>query len=144
MRSSRLPLSAVIGAPLVMLLIGAGAGWFMRDTTGSTGDGAVTVVTVVGATVPDDLDQFAPQQRIATPPNPAVIDPASIIGFQPVGTLEVPSTAAVDLPLSAGGAASAVDAITHRPATATAPPPPTVAVPIALTALPSLATPEST
>ena len=130
-----------------MLLIGAGAGWFMRDTTGSTGDGgstAVTAVTAVGATVPDDLDQFAPPQRIATPPNPAVIDPASIIGFQPVGTLEVPLTAAVDLPLSAGGTASAVDAITHRPATTTAPPPPAVAAPTALTALPSLATPEST
>ncbi len=125
-----------------MLLIGAGAGWVMRDTTSNTGDG--TTVTVVGATVPVELDQVAPQRRIATPPNPAVIDPSSIIGFQPVGTLEVPPSAAVDLPLSAGGAAAIVDATTHRPATAPAAPARSVAASTALTALPALATPEST
>ena len=125
-----------------MLLIGVGVGWFMRDTTETSGDR--TAVTVVGATVPDDLDALAPQQRIATPPNPAVIDPATIIGFRPVGTLEVPPSAAVDLPMGAGGTASAVDAITHRPAAAAATPPRTAGAPTAVTALPLLATPEST
>lgn len=125
-----------------MLLIGIGVGWFMRDTTGSKT--AVTTVTVAGATVPTNLDQLAPQQRIATPPNPVVIDPATIIGIQPVGTLEVPAAAAVDLPLSTSDTASAVDASTHRPAAATVPQPRLVATPTALTALPSLAAPDST
>ena len=141
MRRSQLPRAALIGAPLVMLLIGGGAGWFMRDTAG---DGAATAVTLIGATVPHDLDQFAPQQRIVTPPNRAVIDPANIIGFQPVGTLEIPATAAVDLPLRAGGAAAAVDAISHRPVSATPPTAPNLALSTALTSLPALATPEST
>ncbi len=142
MRRSRLPPSALIGAPLVLLLIGAGAGWFMRDTAGSS-DGE-TVVTVVGGTVPDDLDQFVPQQRIATPPNPVIIDPASIIGFQPVGTLDVPPTDAVDLPLNPDDTASVVDAITHLPATATSPTPRAAVSPSAVSTLTALATPEST
>ena len=125
-----------------MLLIGGGIGWFMRDTTGD--NTAVTTPTVVGATVRTNLDQLAPQQRIAPPPNPVVIDPATIIGVQPVGALEVPPTAAVDLPLSTGDTASAVDATTHRPAAATVPQPRVVASPTALTALPALAAPVST
>jgi len=142
MRGSRLSRAALIGAPLVMLLIGGGTGWSMRDT--ASGTESSTAVTVVGATVPADLDQFAPEQRIGTPPNPAVIDPSSIIEFQPAGTIEVPPTAALDLPLVAGGSAEVVDAVTHRPATATAAAPRDVAIATGLTALPALATPVST
>lgn len=124
-----------------MLLIGGGAGWVMRDSSSSEGS---TAVTVVGVTVPADLDQFAPQLRIATPPNPAVIDPASIIGFQPGGTLEVPPGAALDLPLTADGTAAIVDASTHQPVAAAAPPVRAVAAPSVVSALPPLASPEST
>ena len=141
MRHSRLPRAALIGAPLVMLLIGGAAGWLMRDTSGG---GAATAVTVIGATVPHDLDRFAPQQRIVTPPNPAVIDPATIIGYQPAGTLEVPASAAVDLPLRSGGSAFAVDPLTHRPFAATAATARTVASSNPLSSLHALATPGST
>ena len=79
-----------------MLLVGAGLGWFMRDTADSGGGG--TIVTVVGVTVPADLDQFAPLQRIASPPNPAVFDPATIIGLDPTGTLDVPATRSAATP----------------------------------------------
>lgn len=125
-----------------MLLIGAGAGWYMRDAADSGGGG--TVVTVVGATVPADLDQFAPLQRIATPPNPAVFDPATIIGLVPAGTLDVPPSAALELPLIAGGAATVVDAVTYEPVGPAPAHTSAVGPPTMLTALPPLATPEST
>ena len=140
MRRSRLPLTALIGAPLAVLSIGGGIGWFTRGTTES---GAATVPTVVGATVPADLDQFAPPRRIAQPPNPAVIDPASIIGLQPAGALYVAPNAAVELPLTAGGTATAVDAITHRPGPLQSPAG-FVGAATQLTALAPLAMPEST
>ena len=125
-----------------MLLIGGATGWFMRDTASST-EGS-TAVTVVGATVPADLDQFAPEQRIVAPVNPAVLDPVSIIGFRPVGTLDLPAAAALHLPLIAGGTAAVVDATTHRPVDATSPAAHTITAPTAITALPPLATPDST
>ena len=125
-----------------MLLIGAGLGWFMRETADSGGVG--TVVTVVGATVPADLDQFAPLQRIATPPNPAVLDPATIIGLEPAGALDVPPAAALELPLIAGGAATVVDALTYRPVGPAPVHTSAVGPPTMLAALPPLATPEST
>ena len=125
-----------------MLLIGAGLGWFMRDTADSGGGG--TIVTVAGATVPADFDQFAPLQRITTPPNPAVFDPANIIGLEPPGILDVPAAAALELPLTAGGAATVVDAVTFKPVDATPVPSRTVGASTSLTALPPLATPEST
>ena len=127
-----------------MLLVGGAAGWFMRDDTdGSTSDGG-SPVTVVGATVPGDLDQFAPSQRIATPPHPVVFDPANIIGLQPAGTIEVPASAALGLPLTAGGAAEVVDAITHEPVDAISPPERVATASTGLTALPPLATAENT
>ena len=142
MRRSRLPLPALMGAPLTMLLVGGAAGWFMRDDGASTTGG---VSTVVGVTVPADLDQFAPEQRIATQPNPAVIDPAGIIGFLPAGTIDVPVAAAIDLPLAAGGAATVVDAATHEPLPATSSPLDRSAAPsTAIEALQPLATAPST
>ena len=125
-----------------MLLIGGGTGWLMRDT--ARGNESGTAVTVVGATVPADLAQFAPEQLIFAPPNPAVIDPASIIGFQPAGTIEVPTTAALDLPLAAGGSVAVVDATTHLPVETVAPSAFTVSAPTHIDSLPPLAPPEST
>lgn len=141
-RRRPLPLSVLVGAPLALLLIGGGIGWFTRDTT--TADRGGTAITVVGAPVPDDLDGFAPQQRMAPTPNPAVYDPASIIGLQPAGTIEVPAAAALELPLAAGGAAAVVDAVTHKPAAAAEQPERIVATPTPVASLPGLAAPAST
>lgn len=146
-----MPLGAVIGAPLVMLLVGGTAGWLLRDSESgnSTGGGAATVATVLGATLPSQLDDLAPVQPLPAAPNPAVVDPANIIGFVAAGAAPggatVPAAAAIDLPLTVGAAATVVDPETLQPATATAPAaatPPADATPVQQ--LPPLAPPPST
>ncbi len=135
-------MAAVVGAPLAMLLIGGGAGWLLRDT--DDGTGPATVATVVGATLPADLNQVAPEQRLIDTPNSAVIDPASIIGLHVGDGVEVPAAAALHVPLTVADNAAAVDATTHL---AVDPPTPLTRPQVASTpivALPPLAAPEGT
>jgi len=144
MQRARLPLAAIIGAPVTLLLIGGVAGWFMRGDASPNPAGNAPAATVMGGTLPADLSQYAPLRQLAAPPNPAVNDPGSIIGFQPAGTIEVPPTAALDLPLTAGGSAEVVDPVTHLPADAAPPAARTIAGSTAIDSLPTLAPPQST
>ena len=146
-----MPLGVVIGAPLVMLLIGGAAGWFLRDSErgNTTGSGAATVATVLGATLPSQLDDLAPVQPLPGAPNPAVVAPANIIGFvgpeATPGGVAVPAETAIDLPLTVGASATVVDPATLQPANAPAPgaatPPPEAS---AIQQLPPLAPTPST
>ncbi|MGB8859001.1 MAG: hypothetical protein WCC60_07090 [Ilumatobacteraceae bacterium] len=146
MSRGRLPLGLVIGAPVLALLIGGAAGWFMRDE-GSSGGPAATPVTVAGATLPAALDSVAPLRPLPPLPNPAIVDPAAIIGLDATtsGALEVPGDAALDLPLVAGGTAVVVDATKRAPiATVASPTPVPVGDAVAIDALAPVAPTEST
>ena len=150
MSRSRLPVAVVVGAPLAMLLLGAGVGWFTRADADRAGDGdsVETAATVVGITLPASLDAVAPQQPLSQAATAVVVDPTSIIGFVPAdgtsGAIAVPPGAALDLPLTPGGAATAVDPDTRDPFTvatpdAALPPAPTISG-----SLPPVAAPAST
>ncbi len=145
--SRRLPLAAIVGCPLVALLIGGGAGWLLRDdSSGSTGT-ATPAATVVGATLPADLDAVAPQQPLPRPASPAVVDPATIVGLDtlPVGLLDVPPATAIDLPLVAGGSATFVDPATRAQLTEPTPTPTVApAEPVAIDGLTALPPAQST
>ena len=67
MSRSRLPVAVVVGAPLAMLLLGAGVGWFTRADADRPGDGdsVESAATVVGITLPASLDAVAPQQPLS-------------------------------------------------------------------------------
>ena len=69
----------LIGAPLVMLLIGGGVGWFTRDSGGTSASGG----TVVGRPMPSgaELDAQAPLRSLPSAPNTMVIDQRQLIGF---------------------------------------------------------------
>lgn len=149
MSRTRLPIGAVIGAPLVMLLVGGAAGWFMRDDGGKSGSGVATVGTVLGATLPSQLDDLAPVQPLTGAPNPAVVNPTNIIGFVDPGSVPggvaVPAGTAIDLPLTVGAPATVVDPETLQPPDPPAPvaaePPPD---PQSVQQLPALAPTPST
>lgn len=119
--SSRLPLAAIVGGPLVALLIGGGAGWFLRDDSPAEPATGTPPATVVGATLPADLDAVAPEVPLPRAANPAVADPSTIVGLDAIaqGLLDVPAAAAIDLPLTAGSSAVVVDPATRAPITGT-------------------------
>lgn len=141
----RTPLAAIIGAPVVMLLVGGGIGWFMRDDGDTKGrNGNAPVATVVGAALPTSLDSVAPQLPLPAAANPAVIDRASIIGLDNTGMIDVPAAAALDLPLAPGGTATPVDRVTREVLQPTPPTTRPVGEPTPNDALPEIAPPEST
>jgi len=131
-----------IGVPLLLLAAGGAAGWFL----GSSDDGASTTpgAPVVGRPFPEPLDTDVPLQPLPALPNPAVIDPASIVGLDRTGELEVPGGAGIQLPL-AGGTAIAVDPTTYEPVDGTEPAAPSPAAPSqAAGTAPTLGTTPST
>ena len=148
-RSRRIPVAIIIGAPAVMLLVGGTVGWFMRDdasserVSGAT-RGNSTVATVVGAPLPTALDSMVPQRPLPPAANPAVIDPASIIGLDTAGVIEVPAAAALDLPLAPGGSATPVDPVTREAVQPTSPYAPSIGEPILSDTPPEIASPPST
>ncbi len=131
--SRRIPVAVIIGAPVVMLLVGGTAGWFMREEASSESASRVTrnspIATLVGAPLPTALDSMVPQRPLPPAANPAVIDPASIIGLDTAGVIEVPASAALDLPLATGGSATPVDPVTREAVQPTPPPAPSIGQP---------------
>ncbi len=109
----------LIGAPLVMLLIGGGVGWFTRDSGGTSASGG----TVVGRPMPSgaELDAQAPLRSLPSAPNTMVIDQRQLIGFPESEATVVPRGGALPLALDASGSATVVDALTLRPVDDTAP-----------------------
>ena len=132
-RRRRTPVAVMIGAPVVMLLVGGTVGWFMRDDASSGRAGRATrsnspIATVVGAPLPIALDSMVPQRPLPPAANPAVIDPASIIGLDTAGVIEVPAAAAFDLPLVPGGSATPVHPVTRGAVQPTSPYAPSIRV----------------
>ena len=141
----RPPLAVMVGVPVVMLLVGSGIGWFMRDDGGTTGgNGNAPVATVIGAALSTSLDSVAPQLPLPAAANPAVIDPASIIGLDTAEMIDVPAAAALDLPLAPGGTPLAVDPVTRKALQSIAPTTRPVGEPTFNDSLPEIAPPEST
>jgi hypothetical protein len=108
-----LPPAVLVGAPLVMLLVGGGVGWFMRDSGGATASDG----TVVGRAMPSgsELDAQAPLRSLPGAPNTMLIDHREVIGYPEVEATLVPRGGALPLALDAGGSATVVDALTLRP-----------------------------
>ena len=102
----------LIGAPLVMLLVGGAVGWFTRDSGGTSASGG----TVVGRPMPSgsELDAQAPLRSLPSAPNTMVIDHRELIGYPEVEAVSVPRGAALPLALDASGSATPVDAATLR------------------------------
>lgn len=109
----------LIGAPLVLLLVGGAVGWFTRDSGGTSASGG----TVVGRPMPSgsELDAQAPLRSLPSAPNTMVIDHRELIGWPDVTATVVPRGGALPLALDAGGSATVVDALTLRPLDDTAP-----------------------
>ena len=108
---------AVIGAPLAMLLIGGGVGWFMRDDGGGTSS---TKGTVVGKAIPTGsaLEVAAPTRSFPSATNSVVFDRSRVIGLPATQLVDVPHGAAVPLSLDGAGVLVPVDANSLQPAPA--------------------------
>jgi hypothetical protein len=133
----------IIGAPLVMLLVGGAVGWFTRGTEAGSGGNSGTVV---GRPFPagSDLDATAPVRGTVPATNTMLVDRSTLIGYPEDTGVEVPKGAAVPFALDASGAVVPVDAASLQPVGATAPGvlPPVVPVPLAA-AVPPAAPPST-
>lgn len=127
-RRNSLPTSLVIGLPVLLLAIGGGAGWLMRDT--SSGPSGSSQIAASDDPLPGSFVQIAPLLPLPDVANAAVVDPASIVGLDTSAAQFVPADAALALPLAAGGMATAVDAVSYQPLTTSGGLPAAVAFPI--------------
>ena len=137
-----MPRSVGIGLPLLMLVAGAGGGWFTRDTGGDDAGGVPA--TIVGQPFPATIDAVASVAPLPGAANPAVIDPSELIGLETDGTLTVPAGGALALPLGSADSAGAVDARTFAPVIDEQPQPPAALDALPSDAVPALAPPPST
>jgi hypothetical protein len=112
-RSRGISRPIAIGLPLLMLAGGGAAGWFTRNSDAPDVAGAPT--TVVGLPLPSDLEPLAPVRPLPDTPSPIVVDPATIIGDDTTGSVDVPGQAGLSVPLTTDGTASAVDPVTLQP-----------------------------
>jgi hypothetical protein len=118
----------IIAIPVVMLLLGGIAGWFMRDDTPVSS----TTGTVVGRAVPTGsaLDAAAPARPLDVQMNTMVIDRTKLVGYPTSLGTDIPPGAAV--PIGAGQALEPVDVRTLQPAAAATPATPVPAEPATL------------
>ncbi len=133
----------VVGAPLVMLLIGGAVGWFTRGTEAGSGGNSGTVV---GRPLPtgDELEATAPTRGTVPATNTMLVDRATLIGYPDDIGVEVPKGGAVPLFLDTTGALVPVDATTLQPVTATEPAALPPVAPVPLTEAVQPAAPPST
>ncbi len=133
----------VIGAPLVMLIVGGAVGWFTRGTEAGTGGNSGTVV---GRPLPTggDLESVAPARGTVPAANAMLIDRATLLGYPEDMGVEVPEGAAIPLSLDTSGKLVPVDTASLQPVVATAPTAPPPLAPVPLTeAVPPVAPPST-
>ncbi len=115
MNRSRLPLPLVVGAPLLLLLGGGAVGWFTAD--GEDG----TPLSDTAQTLPTSFDELAPLHPLHGAPTPLDTDESMVIGasayFNAAG-IDVSGGNRLEIPLTAGAPAVAVDSATLQPAPA--------------------------
>lgn len=103
----------IVGTPLLLLLAGGAAGWFMaeRDTAANGQDGN-------GIALPTTFDAVAPLDPLSDAPNPLDTDASMVIGARAYidsGAIEVSAGAALEIPVVAGASAVAIDPATLLP-----------------------------
>ena len=111
------PWALLVGAPLFMLTAGGAVGWFTVDSNGdSNGNGDRPALdTTVDGVLAGSSDAITPSRPLPSAGNPAVIDPASIIGLDTTSATWTPGGTVLDLPRSTGELATIVDATTLEP-----------------------------
>lgn len=109
----RMTVPMIVGTPLLLLLAGGAAGWFMaeRDTAANGQDGN-------GIALPATFDAVAPLDPLSDAPNPLDSDASMVIGARAYidsGAIEVSAGAALEIPVVAGASAVAIDPATLLP-----------------------------
>ena len=109
----RMSVPMIVGTPLLLLLAGGAAGWFIaeRDTATNGQDGN-------GIALPATFDDVAPLDPLNDAPNPLDADASTIIGasaYIDSGAIEVSGGAELEIPVVAGASAVAVDPATLLP-----------------------------
>ncbi|MFM2078743.1 MAG: hypothetical protein RJA49_2633, partial [Actinomycetota bacterium] len=134
--------SSLVALPVVLLLAGGAAGWFMRDTAAP----GVSNGTVVGASLPPSaaLDDVAPTRHVPSAPNTMVYDRRVLVGLPKDTRTVVPKGAALPMTRDASGTLTPVDATSLQPVAASTPPPAPVVDPTVLEAASPPPSPPST
>jgi hypothetical protein len=134
--------SSLVALPVVLLLAGGAAGWFMRDTPAP----GVSLGTVVGAPLPTGaaLDGVAPTRHVPNAPNTMVFDRRALIGLPDDTRTVVPKGAVLPVTRDSAGALTPVDPTSLQPVTVTEPAPAPVQDPTVLEAATPPPAPPST
>ena len=133
----------LVGAPLVMLLVGGAVGWFTRGTEAGAGGNSGTIV---GRPLPSgaELETAAPTRGTVPATNTMLVDRSILLGHPDDVGVEVPKGAALPLALDASGKLVPVDTASLQPTAATAPVALAPVAPVPFTAAVPPAAPPST